>query len=376
MINNKIKSVIVLNNDFSSNKTNREELYNSLKKISIRPYIGGIYDGKINDYYKENNITFLPIIASRSNTNPFVELKSIINIKNQIKKERIDAAIIYGVKNHAAMAIGSHLGGCKKIICIVNGSGNLFRIKGIKGKLLRFMAFPMLKIAYRLSSSICFQNEDDMILFKKKHLISKKKDVFVTGGSGVNLEAYPYTNLPKQNRFLFLARITPTKGIKEYIEAARIIKGKYPDCIFDVYGGIDSAVESSLGTIIEAASNEGIINYYGKTNEVAKAIGKSRFFVYPSYYPEGVSRCLLQALSCGRPIITCNTPGCKETVMDGINGFLVDKQDVEQLVDKMGYFINNPQKITKMAKESRRLAEEKFDVNKVNEDIIRRLIDC
>ena len=353
--------------------TDREELIELIKTKKIKPYIGGIYDGKINSYYKKNNVTFIPLVASRNNTNPIKEIKSIISVRKQIKKEKIDAVIIYGVKNHSAMAIGSKLGGAKKILCIVNGSGNLFRLDGIKGTIVRLMAFPMLKIAYAISSSICFQNNDDLLLFRKKKLILKKSDVFVTGGSGVNIDKFKPTKLPKENKFLFLARITSTKGIKEYIEAAYIMKDKYDDCTFDIYGNIDTTVEKDIEKIIHKAVKDKVVIYHGKTDDVAKAMKECRFFIYPSYYPEGISRCLLQALSSGRPIITCNTPGCKETVEDGKNGFLIEKQNVSDLVCKIEWFINNSRLVDKFGLESRKIAESQFDVNCINDIILSKI---
>ena len=135
-----IKKIAILCNNKSSDISSRPELLKLIHDKNIQPYIGGILDKEINSYYGKDTAIFLPIIASRTNTNPLVEIKSIFSVRKQIKKEGIDAAIVYGVKNHAAMAIGSFLGGARRIICIVNGSGNLFKVTGFKGKLLRFIS--------------------------------------------------------------------------------------------------------------------------------------------------------------------------------------------------------------------------------------------
>ena len=161
-----MKQLAILGNGNSSQITDRIELVELLHEMNIQPYSGRVMDGTVNEYYSPETAIFIPIIASRSNTNPLYEIKSLLSIEKQIRKNKIDAVIIYGVKNHSAMAIGSKLGGADRILCIVNGSGNLFRVSGFKGKIIRFMAFPMLQLAYRLSTSVCFQNRDDLEMFK------------------------------------------------------------------------------------------------------------------------------------------------------------------------------------------------------------------
>lgn len=370
-----MKKNIILCNGFTSHVSSRPELINLLRSKGVQVFFGCIYDGSVNEYFSEKTAICLPIIASRNNTNPFVELRSMNSVKKAVKANGIDSAIVYGVKNHAAMAIGARLGGAKQILCVVNGSGNLFRIKGFKGWLLRLISFPMLWLAYKCSCAICFQNRDDKELFIKKHIVKDDKKCFVTGGSGVNLNVFKKQELSPDNRFLFLSRITPTKGIFEYIKAAEIVKKKYPDAAFDIVGPMDKAVENTNGSLLQDAIDKGIIQYHGATNDVPSWMAKCRFFVYPSYYPEGVPRCAIQAIASGRPIITCDTPGCKETAKDGVNGFVIPPKNVEVLSEKMIWMIENPEAVSKMADASRELAEIKFDVDKINQELIIRMCE-
>lgn len=367
-------NIAILCNGRSDQVTDRVELIASLKQEGHNVFVAGINSGSIHSYYTKDNAEFISIEASRNNTNPFVEIKSIISVRKQMKHNRIDSTLIYGVKNHAAMAIGAKLGGVKNVVCVVNGRGNLFRISGIRGKILRFISFPMLTIAYMISNSVCFQNIDDLNLFRKKKIILNSKKTFCTGGSGVNLEAFPCSDLPSEDRFMFLARITASKGIVEYIKAAEIVKKKHPNAIFDIVGPLDNTVESDGDNFLNTAVENGIVDYHGATTNVSSWMSRCRYYIYPSYYPEGVPRCAMQALSTGRPIITCDTPGCRETVKEGINGFLIQPKDYLELASKMEWMIENPNYVEKMGKESRRFAVERFDVDKVNEELCSKLV--
>lgn len=369
-------NIAVMCNWSSDKPADRPELISTLYSMGHRLYEYGIQGAFLHPSYAEHGADFVPIIANRNNTNPFRELGSLWDVKKKIKKYSIGAAVIYGVKNHSAMAIGAKLGGARNIVCVVNGSGNLFRISGWKGRLVRGIALPMLKIAYGVSDYVCFQNRDDMDLFMKLGLVKREEKAFVTNGSGICLEDFPQQPLPEKNIFLFLARITPTKGILEYIEAARIVKMQYPDAEFHVVGPMDTAVEGDqVDRILDSAVAEGIICYHGSTKDVQYWMKKCRFFVYPSYYPEGVPRCGIQAIATGRPIITCDTPGCRETVVDSYNGYGIQPKDPVALADKMVYLIQNPHVAERMAGHSYELAREKFNVYDVNAQLIQRLLE-
>lgn len=365
----------IMGNNKGEGKSGRAELIETIRAAGGKAFVFGMAGGHVSDWYDENTTAkFVGVKASRNNVNPLKEISSIFSIRKKIKENAIDTAVIYGIKNHAAMTIGAKLGGCKRVMCVVNGSGNLFRLKGLKGKLVQCMAFPMLRVAYRLSNHICFQNADDKQLLIQKRILEDSDKVFLTGGSGVNLDDFRKQTLIAEDKFLFLARITPTKGIKEYIQAARLVKAIHPRASFDIVGPLDGAVEGTDNLGLDAAVKEGVVTYHGATNDVPAWMGQCRYFVYPSYYPEGVPRCAIQAIATGRPIITCATPGCKETVKDGVNGFLVAPRDPAMLAEKMMWMIAHPAEVEKMAEESRRYAEEKFDVNAINRCILDKMV--
>jgi glycosyltransferase involved in cell wall biosynthesis len=152
----------------------------------------------------------------------------------------------------------------------------------------------------------------------------------------------------------------------EFVEAARRIKAKYPDTRFLVLGGLDTNPGAISGKEVEGWVMEGLIEWPGHVADVRPYLAQASVFVLPSYYREGVPRSIQEAMAMARPIITTDAPGCRETVIPGVNGFLVPVRDVDALVSAMERFINEPELIEKMGKESRRIAEERFDVHKIN----------
>ena len=149
------------------------------------------------------------------------------------------------------------------------------------------------------------------------------------------------------------------------------MKQKYPKVTFKIIGGLDhenpyGLTQEELNEVIDS----GVIEYPGFVSNVAERIQDSAVFVLPSYYREGVPRSTQEAMAVGRPVITTDVPGCRETVVDGMNGFLVPKWDAEALADKMCYFIEHPEQINVMGLESFKIAQEKFDAEKINLKLI------
>lgn len=353
----------------------REELISLLNQNGYEVLIGGVFTADTQRQGVNDLSDCFPIQTDRDRISPLSELRTLFSTARQIRKNRIDTVIVYGIKNHSSMAVGAALGGAKRILCVVNGKGNLFRVNGLKGTVLRLLSFPMLQLAYRLAHAVCFQNEDDRALFLEKRLVRDPQKAFVTNGSGVNLTRFSPAPLPREERFLYLARITPTKGIREFLEAAAIVKRKVPGAVFDIVGPMDAAVEGTIDNLVQKACENGVVSYHGPTDNVPLWLSRCRYFVYPSYYPEGVPRCAIQAAACGRPVLTCNTPGCRETVVNGVTGFAVEPESPELLAEKMIWMTEHPEEVSLMAKRSRELAERKFDVNEVNAQILKHL-DC
>ncbi|MGL6355916.1 glycosyltransferase [Aeromonas veronii] len=185
------------------------------------------------------------------------------------------------------------------------------------------------------------------------------------------MKDYPFSPAPvKPVRFLFIGRLLAEKGVFEYIEAARLVKRQYPSAEFVLLGGLD---EENPGGLKRENINKllinGIIEFPGHVNNVPEWIAGSSVFVLPSYR-EGMPRSTQEAMAMGRAVITSDAPGCRETVEQGINGFIVPRWSACALAEKMIYFIENPSEITRMGNESHRIALDKFDANKVNQRLM------
>ena len=168
---------------------------------------------------------------------------------------------------------------------------------------------------------------------------------------------------------MLIARLLGDKGIREYIKAANIVKQKYPDAIFQLVGPEDPSPDGISLQELAQLNNQKAVEYLGATNDVRPYIEGCSIFVLPSYH-EGLPRTVLEAMATGRPVLTTDVPGCRETVVNGKNGWLVEKANVEQLAEKMIWFIENPNEWRRMAEDSRVMVEDKFDVHKVNKELI------
>lgn len=353
-------------------KLNRFELIKTLQSFGYEVcYIGQNSDDELHPDYRKYNVEFLSIPLGRSNTNPLKELKSIRETKKVLKENDIEALIVYGIRTFPTMVIAARLAGVKKILCIVNGSGRLFRLKGFKGFLIKFISYPMLWLAFLMADSILFQNPDDMNMIKRKGMLWKKNYGLING-SGVNLDEYKSNYLEDKPVFTMIGRLTGSKGVNEYIEAANIVKRIFPKAEFYLIGPMDNDDSSLKADKLKKSVDDGIITLIGEVEDVRPYINKSRVFVLPSYH-EGTPRTVLEAMAMGRPIITTDAPGCRETVVDGVNGFLIPVRNSEALAEKMVWMIENHSEVEKMGRESRRICEEKFDVNKVNEVILKTM---
>lgn len=307
---------------------------------------------------------FVEISSKKNGTNPITDFKYMLALYRLMKKENIDATLGYTIKPAIYGAIAAKLAKVPSRSSMITGAGYIFISTSIKAKLTRLIGLFLYKLGLSCANHVIFQNEEDRNEFKKLNLVSEKKCA-VVNGSGVNMKHFAKVPMPQQICFFMLARALKSKGVLEYLDACRQIKRIYPDVRCMYLGAIEPMQDAIDKNLIMSYVSDGSIEYYGETADVRDFISQCTVFVLPSYR-EGTPRTVLEAMAMGRPIITTDVPGCRGTVIDSVNGFLVAPYSSEALVEKMLWFIANKDKIYQMGIASNNLCKQKFEVNFVN----------
>ena len=323
---------------------------------------------------KRIGVDFRQLEMHRTGLNPIADFGYLQRLKKFLRVEQPDAVFSYHIKAVIFVSLAARLVGTPRIYILLPGLGYIFSEGGgLKKKLLQALVFRLYRFALMGVDVAFFQNPDDLATFQQHKLLMGKTKVIRVHGSGVDLNYYEFSPaVTTPVRFLFTARLIRDKGISEYFEAAKVLKGRYGDRVeFGVVGPFDSNPSAITKGKLDAFIQGGYILYYGEAKDVRPFIRAASVFVLPSFYMEGVPRTILECLSMGRPIITSTSRGCKETVNNGDNGFLVPPRDVDALVDAMEHFVQNPQAIESMGKKSRALAEAQYDVNLVTSEMLK-----
>lgn len=314
------------------------------------------------------------ISLTRSGMNPFVDIGSIRSFVSLLNRYKPDILFSYTIKPVIYGSIAARIAGISKVYSMISGLGYAFGAASIKQQLVGRIVRFLYKQALKNNQKVFFQNPDDINVFQSLQLLPKAETAVLVNGSGVNIDRFGFSQVTANPiTFLLMARLIWDKGIGQLVEAGRKLKKKYPDIRVVLLGAFDSNPNAITPECIAQWEQEGTIEYLGETRDVRPYLCNSSVYVLPSYYPEGTPRSILEAMSVGRPIITTDTPGCRETVRDGINGFLVPPKDAEALAIAMEHFIVDPLLIQTMGEKSRQIAEEKYDVRKVNQSMLQAM---
>lgn len=325
---------------------------------------------KWKDKFLSYGVRYKQVYVNRNGTSPIKDFKTLKEIKRLIKDERPNKIFAYNAKAVIYSGIAA-----KKLKVdyypLIAGVGSVFLSRSLKNRIIQSIMSAEYKKALKRSKAVFFQNRDDSALFLDKGLVKQGQIVYIHG-SGVNLETFKSEVLPNNFSFLFTGRLIKDKGIREYLEACEIIKRKYPDVKCMLVGPYDTNPTSLREEELKRYIDSHIIEYYGEQRDVRPFLRQCSVFVLPSYR-EGTPKTVLEAMATGRAIITTDAPGCKETVVDRENGFLVPIKNVDALVDKMVELINNPRLVREFGIRSRQIAEEKFSVETVNDTICKTM---
>lgn len=348
----------------------RMDMMNYFVSLGIK--VVAASDGTVAEWESlcENRlIKYCQITVSRNGLNPFADLRTYKSLVSFLSAEKPDKIFIYQAKTISYGCIAAQKCNISDVYVLMGGLGSVYRGVGLKNAIVRGVMSMLYKAAFENCRKVIFQNRDDSGVFLRRKLVKPEKVEHING-SGVNLEEFVPTNLPSVPAFLFLGRIIADKGVMEYLEAAKRIKKLCPSVRFMIAGAFDTNPTSLGNKDIEPYVKDGIVELLGFQDDVRKCIADATALVLPSYH-EGTPKTVLEAMAMGRPIVTSDAPGCRETVINGHNGFLVPVRDVDGLVEGMLKIISNREMAERMAEKSLKMVREKYDVKLVNKEIAR-----
>lgn len=317
------------------------------------------------------NVIHYPL--DRKGLNPLRDLwtlKSLLSILSAVRPGLIFATtikpVIYG-------ALAAHRAGIGRFFATITGLGYAFEVDSLFKKIINRISRLLYRRALKHAAGVFFQNKDDAALFRAQGILTKDIPVFFARGTGVDTTYFAQAPLPPQNPlvFLLICRLLEAKGIADYVAAARIVKKNWPETRFQLLGPPESGPGSISGE--QLRNWQDTIEYLGQATDVRPFIAASHVVVLPSWR-EGLPTVLMEAMSMGRAIVATNVPGCRDVVVNGVNGFLADVRNPVSLAAAMAEFLQNPALIASMGKAGRNLAVEKFDAEIVARNILKDMI--
>lgn len=307
----------------------------------------------------------------RRGTNLCADLAYCCALKNIFRAVRPDTLLTYTIKPNIWGTFAAASTGVRSY-AMVTGLGYAFTGTGAHSsfsqRLTGFVARRLYRAATRRNHRVIFQNPDDRDDFIRAGALADPAKAAMINGSGVDMAHYVRTPLPDAPVVLMIARLLAAKGVRDYAAATLILRERHPNARFALVGPFDKGPDSiGHGEVAQWVATG--IDYLGSTDDVRPQIAQARIYVLPSYR-EGTPRSVLEAMAMGRPVITCDAPGCRETVEHGVNGLLVPVRDPQALAAAISRLLNDPAEAAAMGEASYALAARKYDVRQVNRAIM------
>lgn len=314
----------------------------------------------------------IPLKMNNKGTSPLEEVRLFLSILKTLKRERPDAVLSYTIKNNIYSALAGRI---LKIPMLPNVTGLGFVFQG--HSLITPIVRRLYRTAFANAPFVFFQNDDDQRYFVNAGIVDMEQAVLLPG-SGIDLDRFrsdPKEKAPAPPVFLLVARMLKDKGVGEFVEAARRIRARGLDAEFQLLGFLDVQNPSAITReTMDSWTAEGIVKYLGTTSDVRPYLKAADCIVLPSWYREGTPRTLLEAGAMSRPIVTTNTPGCRDTVENGVNGYLVEPRNVNELTERLCDIIAmSPDARRRMGAASRKRMETRFDERIVIDAYLRHI---
>jgi glycosyltransferase involved in cell wall biosynthesis len=329
-------------------------------------------DMEVRESLKSMGVTYATVPLYRTGTSPVRDVATVVSLLRTFRVFRADAVLAYTAKPVIYGLIAARLAGVPLRAAMITGLGSgLGGGSGLRRHALSSLLRRLYAVGLRQANIVFFQNPDDERLFRSMRLVGDRHRVVRINGSGVDLEAFSPAPLPPGPiTFLMLGRLIREKGVCEYAEAAHRVHRVRPDARFQLLGPMDSNPSAITSQDLEDLRTGGAVEYLGVTSDVRPFLARAHVCVLPSYYGEGVPHAVLEAMAMGRAVLTTDAPGCRETVENGRNGLLVPPRDAAALAEAMLRMLADPERLGLMGRQSRAIAEERFDVHSVNRAIL------
>lgn len=359
------KNILVLANKTSGLHSFRKEVMKAIVDAGYELYISVPDEDERIKFFVEIGCHIIKTSFNRRGMNPVKDLKLMIDYRKLIKKIKPKAVLTYTIKPNV-------YGG---LACRATNTPQLANVTGLgdaieNGGWLQRLTVTLYRNGLKKAVCVFFQNESNRNTCMRLGIADDSS--VLLPGSGVNLDHHKYQEYPVDDgitRFLFIGRLLKDKGIEEYFETAQTIKEKYPNTEFQILGAIDGPYQTKLEELI----NLGVVKHLGLTTDVRPYISAVHCTIMPSFH-EGMSNVNLESQAAGRPVITTNVPGCKETVEEGITGYIVEAKSSESLIAAVERFIALPysQKV-EMGQNGREKVKREFDRRIVIDEYLKAL---
>lgn len=359
-----MKKVLLLCPTSNSVKNFRQPLIKKLKSEGYRVGLC-VFDDINKDVIDDLGVDFFLTPSRNRSMNPFHFIKQKKTYKKIIEEYKPDTILTFVLKPNTLGVMAAHEAGVKNIYSMVEGAGDAFIYNSLKWKLIRFIVCSWYKKSFKHVKKVFFLNKDDKKEFVNRKLVIEPKCQLISG-VGVDLERFEQKPIKNNRTFLMISRMLKAKGVFEFCKCARIVKQKYPDAVFNYLGAEASIKLSDIQEYID----DGSVCYLGTTKDVRPYIEDCSMLLLLSSYREGLPMCIMEAEAVGRGVITSDNVGCRDTVLDGYNGFLLPKGDAEKMAEKVIWAIENPELTIEMGNNGRKFAEENFDQEKINRIIL------
>ena len=316
---------------------------------------------------------FIEVPLVKDNTSIMGHVQYFAQLRKIMKAERPDLVFSYTIKPVVYGSIAAGRSRIPKVYSMVTGLGRVYTANSVKAKAVRQITKILYKHAFHYCDRVIFQNGDDVREFVSAKYLPEEKTALVDG-SGVDMERFSRSELPEKPVFLMVGRVIKEKGVFEFCEAARTLKVAVPEARCILLGGFDHSIGALKPADIQPYIDDGSIEFPGEVKDPVTFYENCTVFVLPSYYREGLPRTILEAMSCGRPVVTTDWPGCREPMLDGENGFLVPVQNAPALAEKMILLAKDRVLLERMGAEAWKHCREKYAVEIINEQM-RRIME-